>query len=205
MELYSLFVNSMYYCYRRGYFIVKKTLYIIFVLMIFIYGIGVFAGAVREVKVPNQEEIYEYLEKSVSSYEMDIQGSMKSVAMDSIKSMAILAVAGLFRPVFWLIAVVMLMKGYMAGFSVMAALRLYGIKGSLLCTANFISAAISVPAISCYGSVIFNEMFVEKLPQKELVKKTTIILILLLAILCVDCLAKGFLLPIFLKYMKSSV
>lgn len=177
----------------------KRAKLVIFFLMIFIYTTGIFVGAKREVASSKQAEMYEYLEKSVSEYNMGIKEAIKGVAKENAKSLGLLAVGGLFKPACFLIVAVVLLRGYATGFSVMAALRLYGVKGILLCGANFISVAITVPTIAYYAGVIFCEMFIEKLPQKEIYKKTASVLFILTAILCTDCLIKGFFTPIFMK------
>lgn len=177
----------------------KSTKFIIFFLMIFIYIAGVFVGAKRELNSPEQAKMYEYLEKSVSEYNVGVKEAVKSVAKENAKSLALLAIGGFFKPLCFVVALVALSRGYTAGFSIMAILHLYGVKGILLCGANLVSVAITVPTISYYAGIVFSEMFIEKLPQKELYKKVFVILLVLTVILCADCLVKGFLSPLFMK------
>lgn len=177
----------------------KKNQKAIFGIFFLLYAVGILVGAMREISAPKQAEIYEYLGSSLSEYEVGIKSGIKNVANENIICALLVIVGGFFKSLFWIADIAVLIKGYLTGFSVMAALRLYGIKGIMLCGGNIISAGIMIPTISYFCSVSVSELFIFGTEKKDYYKKISIITFFLIAIFCVDCFLKGFLTPIFMK------
>ena len=169
--------------------------------MFLLYAAGVFIGATRAVHAPNQPEMYEYLEEGVKSYETVSISGVKSAAKENAKIFGLLALGSLFKPLVWLLGAAMLIKGYIAGFSVMAALRLYGIKGILLCIASLISAAVLIPAASYYGSINAKSLLFGE-EKRAYYRKFFAVTIFLGAIFCADALIKGSFSTIFIKWVS---
>ena len=171
-----------------------------FILLILFYSLGVFAGAMWEIYAPDQTELYSYLSDGIKAYDTQTVSSIKSAATDNLKFLLILLAGGAIKPLLWLPCAAMLIKGYLTGFSVMAALRLYGAKGSLLCVTNFLSAAVLIPAAAYYGSANMKRM---GLAEGKYYKKFLIATFFLAAIFCVDAVIKGALSPIFIKWASG--
>ena len=162
-----------------------------------LYALGIFTGTVWEVHTPDQTGIYRYLSEGIKGYETEAAGGIRAAATENMKLLLILAAGGAIKALFWLPLAAMLVKGYLTGFSVMAALRIYGMKGCLLCIGNFISAAFIIPAAAYYGSMNMRRMISG---EENYYKKFIIATIFLVAIFCADALIKGTLSPIFVKW-----
>lgn len=180
----------------------KNLWKLLFLLLIFLYAAGVFVGAVWEIRAPNQNELYRYLSEGIKGYETQIVSAIKAAATENLKFLLILAVGGAIKPLLWLPCVAMLIKGYITGFSVMAALRLYGVKGGLLCLANILSAAVIIPIAAYYGSKNMKGLV---LGEEKYYKNFLIATIFLIAIFCADSLIKGALSPIFVKWASGLI
>jgi len=177
----------------------KKTKKLIFVLLILTYAVGVLIGAIREINVSNETEMYDFLKTSVAGYDMGIKDSIKNVGTENAKTICFLALGGIFKGVSWLLGVVILVKGYMTGFSVMAAMRLYGLKGLFLCGANLLSVAIVIPSMAYFGKTVLGDLFLDKISKREYYKRFILMLVLLVIILSADCLLKGVLSSVFMR------
>ncbi len=175
---------------------------LLFFLLFLIYAGGVFAGAAKEVRVSDQSEIYKYLEDGVKSYDTAASSGVKSAAKENLKFFALLAAGCLFKPLLWLLGAAMLIKGYVAGFSVMAALRLYGIKGVLLCISSLASAAVLIPAASYYGSINAKALILGE-EKRTYYRRFFAVTIFLGAIFCADAFIKGASSPIFIKWASK--
>ncbi len=175
----------------------KNITLLLFFAFLSAYAIGISIGGVRQVRESSQE-MFEYLSGAVSQYTPSSAGSIKSVASDNGWLLLILATAGLFK--FGGIAVfgILLMKGYAAGFSITAVLRLYGINGLLLCGANILSVTLLIPAISYFGAAVCGERLKDGI-SKIFLKKYFFLLIFMTAIFCIDSVARGFLSSTFMK------
>ena len=180
----------------------KKLCKLLFILLIFLYVAGVFAGAVWEMHAPDQNGLYRYLSEGIKGYETQTASGIKAAATENLKFLLILAAGGVIKPFLWLPCAAMLIKGYLTGFSVMAALRLYGMKGCLLCIANFLSAAVIIPVAAYYGSMNITKMI---LGEEKYYKNFLIATIFLIAIFCADALIKGALSPIFVKWASGVI
>ena len=177
----------------------RKLLF--FALFLF-YAAGIFTGAERELHTPDQAEIYQYLSDGVKFYDTAPISGVKAAATENLKAFTLIAAGGLIKALVWLSGAALILMGYLTGFSVMAALRLYGINGMLLCVPNLVSAAFIIPAAAFYGSTNAAEMI---LGDKKNVyrKKIPVLTIFLFAIFCADALLKGTLSPIFVKWAAS--
>ena len=182
----------------------KRLRNILILTLFVIYAAGVLAGAVREVKMPNAAEMYEYLKKGIEEYDTAAANGVKTAAKDNLKIFSLLAVGSLFKPFIWLVAVAMLIKGYLAGFSIMAALRLYGMKGLFLCIPNIVSAAILIPASIYYGGINGSGLL-NRYGKSGFYKKFLWATIFLAAIFCADTLIKGAASPIFVKWVSKLI
>ncbi|MBR4723797.1 MAG: hypothetical protein IK072_03605 [Clostridia bacterium] len=175
---------------------------LLFFLLILIYTAGVLAGAVKEVRASNQPEMYKYLEDGVKAYDTAAASGVKSAAKENLKFFSLLIAGCLFKPLVWLLGAAMLIKGYVAGFSVMASLRLYGIKGVLLCISNLASAAVLIPAASYYGSINAKSLLLGE-EKHAYYRRFFAVTIFLGAIFCADAFIKGASSPIFIKWASK--
>jgi len=178
---------------------VDKLRRLLFVLLMILYAAGVFIGTQKEVKAPNQAEIYQFLESGVREYDTAVSSSVKTAFFENAKLLLMLVAGSLFKPLIWILGVAMLIKGYFSGFSVMAALRLYGVKGVMLCISNFLSAAILIPAAAYYGSINANALL-RGGEKREYYRIFFAATIFLASIFCADALIKGAMSPIFVKW-----
>ena len=167
--------------------------------MVLIYASGVLVGAEREIHAPNQAEMYEYLKDGINAYDTASASGVKSAAKENIKIFALLVVGSLAGPLVWILGVAMFIKGYISGFSVMAVMRLYGIKGSLICISSLFSAAILIPAAAYYAAINARGLLLKE-GKRIYYKKMFAATILLAAIFCADALIKGAAAPIFIKW-----
>ncbi|MDD6736281.1 MAG: hypothetical protein PUE13_08240 [Clostridiales bacterium] len=181
---------------------VKNFRTLIFFVFLALYGLGVCIGGVRQVKTNAQTEMYEYLTGAVSGYDATAASSIKSVAKDNAVLLVVLAVSGLCRPLSVLAAAAMAAKGYVTGFSITAILRLCGLKGIFLCTANLLSVMLTVPAVAYFGASSAENLFKNR-GDRIFYKYYLILLIILTAIFCVDSLARGVFSTIFMKFAAS--
>ena len=172
---------------------------LLFFIFLGVYALGIAIGGIRQVKSENPD-MYEYLSGAVSEYAPAAVKSIKSVASDNVKLLAVLALGGLFKAGIILIPAAMLLKGYTAGFSITAVIRLYGIKGLILCGANILSVMLLIPSIAYYGSVTSYNLLQNPMTKGEYLKKYFLILIFLTAIFCIDSLLRGFLSSTFMKF-----
>ena len=175
---------------------------LIFILLFFLYSAGVFVGAQREIRVPEQEEMYQFLENGVKTYDTAATNGVKTTAKENAKMLLLLAIGSLFKPLLFLSGAAMLIKGYFSGFSVMAAMRLYGIKGSLICIPNFLSAAVLIPAAGYYGSINAKGLLSGE-DRRAYYRNFFAATIFLGAIFCADAFIKGALSPIFVKWASK--
>lgn len=168
------------------------------------YALGILAGAIREIKVPDAADMYEYLEKGIEGYDTAAVNGIKSAGADNLKIFALIAGGSLFKPLVWLIVLAMLLKGYLTGFSLMAAMRLYGIKGILLCVPNLISAAVLIPSAIYYGGINMSGQLGQR-EKREFYKRFVLATIFFAAIFCADAILKGALSPIFVKWASKLI
>lgn len=175
---------------------------LLFFLMFSIYAAGVLAGAAKEVHVSDQSEMYKYLEDGVKTYDTAVASGVKSAAKENMKFFALLIAGSVFKPLVWLLGAAMLIKGYVAGFSVMAALRLYGMRGALICISSLASAAVLIPAASYYGSINAKSLILGD-EKRIYYRKLFAVTIFLGAIFCADAFIKGASSPIFIKWASK--
>ncbi len=167
----------------------KRILF--FAIFILVYITGLFAGVVSEIRSDNQAEIYSYLEASVGSYNVPIKSSIRGVFEDNIKMAAVLLLGGLFKISPVISGALLCFKGYTSGFASIASLRLFGIKGLLLCISNFISSMLIIPIIAVF-SVLFMENQEEKLDNKWIFYKRYLIFSgIILGIFAIDTVFRG--------------
>lgn len=182
----------------------KKLRKLLILALFLIYTGGVFAGAYRAVKAPDAKEMYEYLEKGIEEYDVAAASGVKTAAGENAKILMILLAGSIFRPLFWLVAAAMLIKGYFSGFSLMAACRLYGIKGIFLCIPNLISAAVILPPAIYYGGINLSN-FLGRYEKSVFYRRLLWSTIFLAAVFCADAFIKGAGFPIFVKWASKLI
>lgn len=181
----------------------KKKGLVLFLVFILTYIAGLFAGAISEVASDNQAEIYDYLEASVSSYSVPVKSSIKGVFEDNIKIAALILLGGLFKISPVVSGISLFLKGYTSGFASVAALRLFGMGGLLLCVANFMSAVLLVPVIALF-SVLFIENQGAKVEDKWLFYKRYLIFAgIILVVFAIDTLFRGILSSVCMKFASK--
>lgn len=178
----------------------KNIRILLFFLFLGTYVIGVAAGCMGQVKSARQAEMYDYLSSAVTEYNANASKSIKSVAADNIKLFLPAAAGGLFKAGILIIAAVIFIKGYSAGFSVTAVLRLYGIRGIVLCGANFLSILFIIPALAYYGSVSAYGLIWEFEERRQFYKRYFFCIVILALIMLADSFTRGFLSSLFMKF-----
>ena len=169
-----------------------------------LYLAGLSTGAVREIYEPDQAGIYSFLERGMAEYGAAAKDSIKSTFSDNMKFFGLLAVGGLSKILIWTAATAIIAKGYLTGFSVMAALRLYGLRGLLICAPNLLSVMFFVPSMIYYTGI--NTAGLISGEEKPFYYKKFIFLtIILFAVFCVDSVVKGGFSPIFIKWAYSVI
>lgn len=177
----------------------KNLKSIIFIAFLILYAIGVGIGCARQIGAENQAGMYEYLEGAVSGYDVSVKESIKSILHDNIKVLGLAFVGGFFLIGPILLAVIMFLKGYMAGFAITSVLRFFGISGWIFCGANLVSAAIVIPALAWYSCMCVGNIVNNRYDRREFVKRFAVIFIVILLVLLLDSILKGFLSSILLK------
>lgn len=170
----------------------------VFCALTALYITGICIGGIGQTHTAEQKEMFEYLSAAVNGYCAKPLSVIKSIAAENAVYFAVLAAAGTVKPLSVLCAAVMPIKGYAAGFSVTAMLRLYGIKGLAACIPNLLSAAFVIPAMAFYGTASVQNLKNNK-GERIFYKYYFILLIFLATVFCADSAARGFLLTIFMK------
>ena len=172
---------------------------LIIATLFIIYAGGILTGAIREIKTPDAAEMYNYLERGIAEYDTASASGVKNAVRDNLKIFLLLVCGSIFKPLFWLVGMAVLVKGYLTGFSIMAALRLYGIRGLYICIPNLISAAVLIPSAIYYGGLNVSGLF-DKYDKGGFYKRFLWATIFLAAIFCADAFIKGAGTPIFVKW-----
>lgn len=178
----------------------KNTRMMLFLIFILIYIVGISAGSISQVKAGNQAEMSEYLKTSVSGYTTSAANGIKSVLSDNMKLFLPIAAAGLFKWGILIIGAVILLKGYCTGFAITAVLRVYGLGGMILCGANIISALCIIPSVALYGSATARGGVRETYERTDIFKRYFLFLFIIAAVFAADCMLRGFLSTVFMKY-----
>lgn len=178
----------------------KRIKVCLFFILLSLYTVGITLGSISQVKTDRQEEICDYLNSAVTDYQTTASKSIKSVASDNLKVFILAAVVGLFKFGVGIVAALVLWKGYAAGFSITAILRLYGMRGLVLCGANIISALMIIPVLAYYGSVSAYSLIWDYREIKQKRKMYVVLIVLLFVVLLADSFMRGFLSSIFMKY-----
>lgn len=172
---------------------------VLFIIFIFLYAAGILTGSIREARVENQVNMYEYLENAVSGYDILPKDNIKSIFFDNIIILGILALGGIIPLGAIILAVSVFIKGYTAGFAITAMLRLYGMKGLIFCGANFISAALVIPVILWYCTRATESLVMDRRDKGVFFRKYFILLSIMFFVFCIDSILRGYLSPILMK------
>lgn len=177
--------------YKRGFFIVVDLKKVLIVIFIILYALGLIFGCMGQVTTKNQNEMYSYLESSISNYDVPFAEGIKSIMIENLKVFAVLFIGGLFviGPIF--LAGLIFIKGYTAGFALTSVLRLFGIKGMFICTANIMSAAIILPAICWYSGMSCINIINNRYDRKLFLKKFFMLMAIMLPIVLADGFLRG--------------
>lgn len=176
---------------------------IVFFVMILTYLAGIAAGGIAQIKTAQQEEMYSYLEGAVADYRTTVPKSVKNACTDNAKLIPFLAAAALFKQGVAIAGAALFIKGYAAGFSITAVLRLYGIKGVVLCGGNLVSMMILVPLISYYESLAFKSVLKRKEDRRLFAKRYAVMLLILCAALFADGALRGLLSALFMNFSPN--
>ncbi|MDD6213916.1 MAG: hypothetical protein PUB42_01830 [Firmicutes bacterium] len=176
---------------------------IVFWVMILTYFAGIASGGISQVKSAKQEEMYSYLEGAVADYRTTVSKSVQTACIDNAKLIPFLAAAALFKQGAAIAGTVLFIKGYAAGFSITAVLRLYGIRGVVLCGGNLVSMMILVPVIAYYESLALKIVIKRKEDRWIFAKQYLFILLFLCAALFVDGAVRGLLSALFMSFFPN--
>ena len=166
----------------------KKILIVIFIIL---YAIGVVFGCLEQISTENQNDMYTYLEEAISAYDVPVTESVKSILLDNAKLFAILVAGGLFMIGPVLLVALVLIKGYSTGFAVISVLRLFGIRGMLLCAANIVSAAVIIPAVCWFSAMCSLNILTNRYDRKTFLKRFFVLIAFILPIVLVDGFVRG--------------
>ena len=167
----------------------KRKNIVTFYLLIIIYLFGVFAGCLWQVHIKEQGEMYQYLKNGVSSYNESVKESVIAVAKDSIPELLLLMISVYIPYGIIIVAGSIAIRGFMTGFAITAAMRVFGISGGILCIGNILSVAIILPFL------IFFAVFIHEKDTIPPYKLGFLTLVFLGLILMTDCIFKGILSP----------
>lgn len=173
---------------------------ILFLIFLTLYVIGMCIGSARQVLAPNQIGMHEYLEQAITGYDVTVTESVKSIFKDNSKLFLCVAVGGFFVVGPVLLGIVMLTKGYMAGFAITAVLRCFGVYGLIFCVANLVSAAIVVPMLGWYSCNSVVNIQEQRYDRREFIKRFLVLLAIIAVVLLADCGIRGCLSAILMKF-----
>ena len=177
----------------------KNIKLILFFVLIAMYAAGIWIGSMEQIRTKNQDEMYEYIERSVAEYKVTSLESIKSVGIDNLKLFAIVIISGFFRLGIAIMAAMMLLKGYMSGFAITSMLRFYGLGGFFFCGASIGSAILLIPSLALFGGASFENTLYNRNNKKLFLKSCLIFSAFMLVILCIDTAARGVFSTLFIK------
>jgi hypothetical protein len=123
-------------------------------MLVGLYSVGILVGGVYQVKIPEQNEMYQYLKNGVSAYSGGIIKGIGAVFSDNMPEFLVLFVSAYLPFGGYVVGGCLAVRGFMAGFAITAALRTYGLLGLVLCLGNVLSAA-TCAFIVAYGIFLF--------------------------------------------------
>ena len=189
----------MYYYVQKGIFIVVDLKKILIIVFIILYALGMVFGCLEQISTENQNDMYTYLEDSISAYDVPVSESVKSILLDNAKLFAVLVAGGLFMIGPILLVVLVFLKGYSTGFAVISILRLFGIRGMLLCAANIMSAAVIVPAVCWFSAMCCVNILTNRYDRKTFLKRFFVLIAFMLPIMLLDGFVRGALSSLLMK------
>lgn len=173
---------------------------VFFAVFFGIYVLGIIIGGVSQTKHKNQEDMYIYLENAVSEYEVAAKDGIISIGRENLTYFAICAAGALFKLAVPGIGACIFLRGYAAGFAITAALRLYGMKGILLCAANITSLFLIIPLLCHCGSAAIENFAENKFDRKTFLKGSFFLIVLMCVVFVADCVLRGGLSAIFTDF-----
>lgn len=177
----------------------KNFKIVVFFVFIALYVLGLSVGSISLVGNKNQEEMYEYLDGAVSGYNVSTGESIKQILEDNLKTFVILVAGGIFLLGPVIMGVLLVIKGYTTGFAITAMLRLFGMRGLAFCIANLLSCAILIPALSWYSCASIANIINNKQDKRVFIKQFFVFLVIMLPILFLDGVLRGFLSAFLMK------
>ena len=181
----------------------KNIKVIMFFVLIGLYFTGIFAGSLQQVRTEKQDEMYAYLDGAVSGYNAEVGESIRSVAVDNLKTYAAVLICAFFKIGVLGLGAVMMVKGYTTGFAITAVMRFYGIKGLLFCGANLISAAILIPSLAFFGGFSSYNLLYNRQDKRIFLRQYFIMAVIMALVFFIDSLTRGFLSSAFMKLALS--
>jgi len=166
---------------------------ILFFVFIILYVAGLIFGSLSQVGTDNQKGMYEYLEGAVYGYNVKIIDSIKQVLEDNVKILVLLVAGGILMFGPFVLAVMLVVKGYTAGFAITAMLRLFGARGLIYCGANFLSTAIIIPTIAWFSVASCENILANRYDKGLFLKTFFKKIIIVIPILLLEGIIRGLL------------
>lgn len=176
----------------------KRILFIIFFLL---YAIGICIGCIKQISSSNQQDMYTYLNSAISGYNTSLTESIKSVLTSNLRLFVFLVAGGIFLIGPVVIAGIVLMEGYSAGFAVISVLRLFGLKGFLYCIANLVSVAVIIPVICWYACSATANIIKNRNDRRQFLKTLVFLIAILFPVILADGILRGLFSSIIMKFM----
>ena len=178
----------------------KKIFFVVFFGM---YVLGIIVGGMSQTRQKNQEDMYVYLENAVSEYDVSAKDGIIRIGRENLIYFALCALGSLFKLAVPGIGICIFVRGYAAGFAITSVLRLYGMKGALLCSANIISLLLTIPLLCHCGSAAVGNFAENKFDRTSFLKRSFFLILLVLLIFIIDCVLRGGLSAIFTNFAAS--
>ena len=170
---------------------------IVFCILTLMYFIGGMAGSFCQVKMSDQNEMYQYLTGAVSNYELNVGESFKASASDNAVEFAVMLISSFLPFGIWIFGVALAVRGFLTAFAVTASMRIYGVWGLLLNSGSVLSALLVIPVYVCFGKFLAAES-----DSKKGLKFAVACCSFLLVALIFDCAMKGIISPYIVKLWK---
>ena len=138
-----------------------------------------------QVKIREQTEMYEYLKNGVSTYGGGVIKGIGAVFSDNLPEFFVMFLSAYLPFGVYAVGVCLAVRGFISGFAMAAALRTYGIFGTVLCAGNVLSA-LTCALIVGYGLFLYT-----KAGELGRVKLGVLSFFYLLAVISLDAVIKG--------------
>ena len=171
----------------------RKTFWLCAMLTGF-YALGIFAGSMYQVKIREQTEMYQYLKNGVAAYGGGMGKGIFAVFSDNLPEFLVLLLSAYLPFGVYAVGVCLGVRGFMTGFALEAALRTYGLSGTVLCLGNVLSA-VTCTLFAGYGVFLY-----KRAEFTGRVKLGIFSFLYLLAVLSLDAVIRGGLSAVVLRF-----